>query len=63
MNGNFKDDNHALLAGMAIGVLMQAGMDAEPEIDNAGDYTDVIQFTDQTGEYIFRVKVLPAVSS
>lgn len=57
----FTDPNHALRAGMALGVLLKHGLDAEPGIDEAGNYTDVITFDYpwQEGVMSFRVKVMP----
>jgi hypothetical protein len=60
---NFQDDDHALRAGMLIGGLMKAGIQAIPEIDGEGNYTPNItvlfpgdRFVDEVSVHI---QVLP----
>jgi hypothetical protein len=37
---NFQDDRHALYVGWVMGMAHQNGLDAEPVVDAAGNYTD-----------------------
>jgi len=62
MNNNFKSPNHALKAGMFVGLLIKHGIVAAPGVDDDGDYTDAvyIEYHDQSlGDIEFEVKVLP----
>ena len=36
---NFDSDNHALISGMVMGLLLEAGVDVVPEMDADGDHT------------------------
>lgn len=38
MTTNFENDDHALVTGMLIGLLMKAGIPAYPVVDDKGDY-------------------------
>lgn len=40
--GTFKDQGHALRAGMAFGAAVKAGLPVEPELDDQGNYTPVM---------------------
>lgn len=57
MTENFVDPNHALRAGMLWGILMRSGLDALPEVDDLGNYTDIIEIAYEDRTY--RVQVLP----
>jgi hypothetical protein len=60
--GNFVDDNHALRAGMFVGLLIKHGIIAAPWTDDDGNYTDVVhvEYHDLSlGDIEFRVRVLP----
>lgn len=50
------DPNHALAAGMVLGVLMKHGVDAVPEMDGT-DYTNVVVVRYEGRE--IRMRVLP----
>lgn len=54
---NFENPNHALHTGMLWGILMRAGLDALPEVDDYDNYTDVIAIDYDAQTY--RIKVLP----
>lgn len=56
MSKHFADPNHALNAGMMWGLLMRQGLDALPEVDDDGDYTDVIKI--EFEGKVYRVRVL-----
>ena len=50
MRGNFVDENHALHAGMAMGVLLRAGVAVHLQADQQGDYLPV-----QATDFVFAV--------
>jgi len=50
MANNFIDFDHALKAGMIIGILMKAGISAYNGLDDDGEYTDVIYLRVNTGD-------------
>ena len=54
---NFQSPNHALRAGMLWGLFIRKNLNAMPEVDDAGNYTDVIKVEHEG--YEFRVQVLP----
>lgn len=55
-NGSFLDQNHALRAGLAIGILLKSGLFAAPVIDDYGNYTNTIRIEDdEWGEFYLGV--------
>lgn len=54
---NFTSDEHALITGAVLGLLIKSGIDARPLIDGFGDYTDVI--TIHGGPQQVEIRVLP----
>ena len=54
---HFVSVEHALCAGALLGTFMKVGIEAEPEVDDDHDYTDVIKVQLKEGPVI-RVRVL-----
>jgi hypothetical protein len=45
----FNSDRHALYVGWVIGIAMRNGIDARPEVDDAGNYTSHLIVTAPDG--------------
>lgn len=54
---NFMDGNHALLTGEILGALWNSGLDANPVIDEDGDYTYTIIVKRPSGNW--RLTIAP----
>jgi len=54
-------DDHALRAGFLIGALIHAGIDAYPNVDDEGNYTNVIvvKLDEADPEMMVKISVLP----
>ncbi len=55
------DGTHALRAGFVFGALMKAGLQAEPEVDDEGNFTSILKLTltPIDKEITIRLRVLP----
>ena len=49
---NFVDERHALYVGWVLGIATRNGLRAEPVVDSAGDYTDVLRIHLDDGQHI-----------
>ena len=56
-------DDHALRAGFLIGALLKSGIDAYPNVDDEGNYTNVIvvKLDEADPEMLVKITVLPPV--
>jgi hypothetical protein len=50
----FASDRHALFVGWVLGIALRNAVPLEPVIDDAGNYTDRLRLTLETGDYTDR---------